>query len=137
MEEEEAEQGQTRITESVFVSGLRQKLGWKLEQGEGPGWWSHWCCCTSGGWKSGDGAAAGDADGCGGGGWRREAWEQLGAGCCVGSGGGGGSWPKWTSTWSESVVVAAEAAEGVARAEAQEEEGQRAAGPNAGPYSPG
>lgn len=135
MEEGEAERGLTRIPESVFVSGPRQKSGWKLEQGEGLGWWSHWCCYRSGGWKSG-GDAAGDAGGCGRGGWRREAWEQLDAGCCVGSG-GGGSWPKWTSTWSESVEVAVEAAEGVARAEAQEEEGQRAAGPNAGPCSPG
>lgn len=131
--EEEAERGKKRKSESGFVSGWRWKLGLKLEQGREPGWSSHWCCCRSGGLRHG--GAAGDAGvggGCGGGGWRRGAWAELGVGCC----GGRGSWRKQTRMWTELVEAAAEEAGEAALEEEQVEVGRRAAGPNAGPCSP-
>lgn len=68
--EEEAELGPMRKSESGFVLGWRWKLGLKLEQEQEPGWLLHWCCCRSGGWRCGGGAAgdAGVGGGCGGGG---------------------------------------------------------------------
>lgn len=133
------EPGLKRRLELGFGLGLRWRVGLKPEQEPEPGSqssWCCWCCCRSGGWRSGGAADdAGGGGGCGGEGWRREAGEELGVGCCGGN--DGDSWLKWGSMWSE-LVEAAEEEEGEeARGEEQVEEEQQVAGPNAGPCSLG